>query len=111
MSPLIEDSSEEEVDEESFRTKQLFSFAWQIAKGMVITVIFYCFILYKTCRGDPYNGPQGDDSPKKSAFLGFLHETVGISLVEVYERIRKSVISSFRFVKRPKRANRRILRL
>ena len=46
-----EDSSEEEGDEESFRTKQLFSFAWQIAKGMVITVIFYCFIFYKTCPG------------------------------------------------------------
>ena len=34
-----EDSSEEEGDEESFRTKKLFSFAWQIAKGMVITFI------------------------------------------------------------------------
>ena len=65
-----EDSSEEEGDEESFRTKQLFSFAWQIAKGMVITVIFYCFIFYKTCPGgNLYNGPQGEDSPEKSAFF------------------------------------------
>ena len=46
---------------------------------------------------------------KRVPFLGFLHERVGISLVEVYERMRKSVISSFRFVKRHKRANRRIL--
>ena len=30
--------SEEKDEEESFRTKQLFLFAWQIAKGMVITI-------------------------------------------------------------------------
>ena len=29
-------SSDEKDEEESFRTKQLFLFAWQIAKGMVI---------------------------------------------------------------------------
>ena len=110
MSPLIEDSSEEEVDEESFRTKQLFSFAWQIAKGMVITVIFYCFIFYKTCPGViPIMAHNGRIRLKRVPFLGFLHERVGISLVEVYERMRKSVISSFRFVKRHKRANRKIL--
>ena len=31
-------SSDEKYEEESFRTKQLFLFAWQIAKGMVITI-------------------------------------------------------------------------
>ena len=31
-------SSDEEDEEENFRTKQLFLFAWQIAKGMVNTI-------------------------------------------------------------------------
>ena len=44
MPPVIESiledlSSDEEDAEENFRTKQLFIFAWQIAKGMVITII------------------------------------------------------------------------
>ena len=47
---LDEDSGEEEGDEESFRTKQLFSFAWQIAKGMVITVIFIVLFSTKHAR-------------------------------------------------------------
>ena len=43
MPPVIESihedlSSDEEDEEESFRTKLLFLFAWQIAKGMVITI-------------------------------------------------------------------------
>ena len=46
--PVIESihedlSSDEEDEEESFRTKQLFSFAWQIAKGMVITIMLVIF--------------------------------------------------------------------
>ena len=32
-------SSDEEDEEENFRTKQLFSFVWQIAKGMVINIL------------------------------------------------------------------------
>ena len=36
-----------------------------------------------------------------------VYERAGISIVEVHERVEKSV--SFRSVKRPKRANRRIL--
>ena len=36
-----------------------------------------------------------------------VYERVGISIVEVYERVEKSV--SFRSVKGPKRADRRIL--
>ena len=79
---LDEDSGEEEGDEDSFRTKQLFSFAWQIAKGMVITVIFYCSIFYKTCPGGmPIMAYKGRIRPKRVPFLGFLHERVGISLV------------------------------
>jgi len=31
-------SSDEKDEEESFQTKQLILFAWQIAKGMVITI-------------------------------------------------------------------------
>ena len=31
-------SNDEKYEEESFRTEQLFLFAWQIAKGMVITI-------------------------------------------------------------------------
>ena len=31
-------SRDEKEEEESFQTKQLFLFAWQIAKGMVITI-------------------------------------------------------------------------
>ena len=101
-----EDSSEEEGDEESFRTKQLFSFAWQIAKGMVITVIFYCFIFYKTCsEGMPIMAYKGRIRPKRIPFLGFLHERVGISLVLKCMKGYGNLSS----VKRPKRANRRIL--
>ena len=46
MPPVIESihedlSSDEEDEEENFRTKQLFLFAWQIAKGMVITILLF----------------------------------------------------------------------
>ena len=46
MPPVIgkidEDLSSDEKDEEkSFQTKQLFLFAWQIAKGMVITILLF----------------------------------------------------------------------
>ena len=45
MSPSTE-SVDEDLDdeEESFSTEQLFSFAWQIAKGMV------CIVVYITLR-------------------------------------------------------------
>ena len=41
MSPSTE-SVDEDIDdeEESFSTEQLFSFAWQIAKGMVCIVVY-----------------------------------------------------------------------
>ena len=32
-------------EEENFSTKQLFLFAWQIAKGMVTTFIFWIMLL------------------------------------------------------------------
>ena len=94
MSPLIEDSSEEEDDEESFHTKKLFSFAWQIAKRMVITVIFIVLFSIKRAGGGgiPIMTHMGMIRLKRVPFLGFLHERVGISLAEVYERILKSVI-------------------
>ena len=34
-------SSDEKDEEENFRTKQLFLFAWQIAKGMVIIISLF----------------------------------------------------------------------
>ena len=46
MPPVIESihedlSSDEDDEEENFRTKQLFLFAWQIAKGKVITILLF----------------------------------------------------------------------
>ena len=32
-------------EEENFTTKQLFLFAWQIAKGMVTTLIFWIMLI------------------------------------------------------------------
>ena len=52
MSLSIENLEESAVedpvcDEEgNFSTKQLFSLAWQIAKGMVITFIFWIMLLW-----------------------------------------------------------------
>ena len=38
----LEESGEDPCDvEENFSTKQLFSLAWQIAKGMVIIFVFW----------------------------------------------------------------------
>ena len=60
--------------------------------------------------GNAYNGLKGEDSPEKSAFFRFpTRKGRDFISFEVYERIRKSVISSLSSVKRPKRANRRIL--
>ena len=65
--------------------------------------------LFKTRRGTPYNDLQGEPAPPERGTIFRLqfYEGVGISLVEVYERVGKSV--SVWSVKRPKRANRRIL--
>ena len=42
----LEESDEDPCDvEENFSTKQLFSFAWQIAKGMVIIFVFWIMLL------------------------------------------------------------------
>ena len=42
----LEESDEDPRDvEENFSTKQLFSFAWQIAKGMVIIFVFRIMLL------------------------------------------------------------------
>ena len=58
-------------------------------------------------EGTPYNVLYGEAPPKRDTFFqAQVYERVGISLVVVCKRIRKSVISS---VKRPKRANRCIL--
>ena len=53
--------------------------------------------------GTPYNDLYGEAPPEMRN--GYLFQPSGV--VEVYERVGKSV--SFRSVKRPKRANRRIL--
>ena len=62
-------------------------------------------------RGVPpvmaYTGKLRPNCEKGTFSRVQVYERVGISIVEVYERVEKSV--SFRSVKRPKRANRRIL--
>ena len=46
MSLSIENLDEDLSDEEeNFSTKQLFSFAWQIAKGMVTALIFWIMLI------------------------------------------------------------------
>ena len=37
----LEESGEDPCDVENFSTKQVFSLAWQIAKGMVIILIIF----------------------------------------------------------------------
>ena len=42
----LEESDEDPCEvEENFSTKQLFSLAWQIAKGMVIIFVFWIMLL------------------------------------------------------------------
>ena len=44
--------------------------------------------------GTSYNGPYGEAPPKSGTFLSFqVYKRVVISLVEVYERVGKTVIS------------------
>ena len=44
--------------------------------------------------GTPYNGLYGEAPPKRGIFFRLqVYERVGISLVEVYERLGKSVNS------------------
>ena len=53
--------------------------------------------------GTPYNGLYRKAPPERGTFLRiWVYEGVGISLVEVYERVGKSVIP---VCKRPKRVN------
>ena len=43
--------------------------------------------------GTPYNGLDGEAPPERGTFFTLqVYERVGISRVEVYERVRKSVI-------------------
>ena len=43
--------------------------------------------------GTAYDGPYGEAPPERGIFFRLqVHERVGISLVEVYKRIGKSVI-------------------
>ena len=45
--------------------------------------------------GTPYDGPYGGGSARKgNLFLASCNERVGISLVEVFEKVGKSVIST-----------------
>ena len=64
-------------------------------------------------RGVPpvmaYTGKLRPNCEKGTFSRVQVYERVGISIVEVYERVEKSV--SFRSVKGPKRADRRILSL
>ena len=52
----------------------------------------------------PYNGRYGEAPPERGTFFRFqVYESEGISLVEVYERVGKSVIW---VCERPKEPNR-----
>ena len=52
----------------------------------------------------PYNGRYGEAPPERGTFFRFqVYESEGISLVEVYERVGKSVIWD---CERPKEPNR-----
>ena len=52
--------------------------------------------------GTPYDGPYGEGSARKGNLSwASCNERVGITLVEVFEKVGKSVISA---CKRPKRA-------
>ena len=51
----------------------------------------------------PYNGLYGKASPERVSILGFKYMKEQGLIVEVYERVKKSVIST---VQRPERAYR-----
>ena len=43
--------------------------------------------------GTPYNGPYGETPPERGTFFRLqVYKRVGISRVEVYKRVRESVI-------------------
>ena len=47
--------------------------------------------------GTPYNGLYGEAPPERGSFLRLMvYKRVGISQVEVYKRVRKSVIWVFK---------------
>ena len=70
------------------------------------STIFSSFEGVRFGEGTPYNGPYGEAPPESGTFFRLqVYERVGISLVEVYNKVGKSVI----WVKGPKRANRWIL--
>ena len=63
-------------EEENFTTKQLFLFAWQIAKGMVTTLIFWIMMIWFWSQ---YNLER---RIQKSAF--YKHEIDGVNKLAVF---------------------------
>ena len=54
----------------------------------------FCFSCECKNRLEGYKGPNGKASPERGIFFRFhVYKRVGFSVVEVYERVRKSVIS------------------
>lgn len=77
MSVSIENLDEDLSDEEeNFSTKQLFLFAWQIAKGMVTTLIFWIMMIWFWSQ---YNLER---RIQNSAF--YKHEIDGINKLVVF---------------------------
>ena len=77
MSVSIENLDEDLSDEEeNFSTKQLFLFAWQIAKGMVTTLIFWIMMIWFWSQ---YNLER---RIQKSAF--YKHEIDGVNKLAVF---------------------------
>ena len=74
----LEESGEDPCDvEENFSTKQLFSLAWQIAKGMVIIFVFWMECCWDS--GSEYNLER---RIQKSIF--YKHEIDGINILAVF---------------------------
>ena len=67
----LEESGEDPCDvEEDFSTKQLFSLAWQIAKGMVIIFVFWI-----ECRWD--SGSEYNLERRIQKSIIYKHEQTG----------------------------------
>ena len=77
-----------------------------MAKKMISCIFMFIFFLLVCCcccyfcpkgggGGTAQNNLYGEAPPERSTFSGITYESrrVGISLVEVYERVGKSVIS------------------
>ena len=67
-----------------------------IKATMSADVLMVCFVIPVSAKNrlEGYKVPNGKASPERGIFFRFrVYKRVGFSTVEVYERVRKSVIS------------------